>query len=287
MSIGVLCSGNLGLHILQKLYAVYPVSFVFTDSKSIVITSFCQDNNIPLFRGNPRNGNCNSFLSDKQCDILLSVNYIFLVDNDLISFPKKYAINVHGSLLPKYRGRTPHVWAIINNEKMTGITAHLIDSGCDTGNIVEQIEVEIEPSDTGASILDKFNLLYWPLIDKVLNKIKYNQLTSVTQYHAKATYFGKRTPEDGLIDWSWQKERIYNWVRAQAHPYPGAFTYINGSKLVIDSISFTDDGFRYDIPNGTVISFNPFLVKTSNGVVKIDVFRGSINEYNDKQMVLG
>ena len=278
MNLGILCSGQLGLQVLKQLASEYRISFVCTDSNSREIIEFCTAHAFPIFIGNPRKTNPENFLSTRACEVLLSINYIFLIEDNLIKFPSKYAINIHGSLLPKYRGRTPHVWAIINNEKKTGITAHLIDAGCDTGDILEQIEVEICNEDTGASILDKFSELYIPLIRSVLNKIDNNQLFPTPQNHSKATYFGKRTPDDGNINWNWQKERINNWVRAQAKPYPGAFTYLNDKKITIDAISFTDEGYNFEVTNGTVLAIDPLKVKKPNGVIQIDLFRESINE---------
>lgn len=278
MNLGILCSGHLGLHVLKQLASEYRISFVFTDSNSREIIAFCTAHEFPIFIGNPRKTNPENFLSTRACEVLLSINYIFLIADNLIKFPSKYAINIHGSLLPKYRGRTPHVWAIINNEKKTGITAHLIDADCDTGDILEQIEVEICNEDTGASILDKFSELYFPLIRSVLYKIDNNQLFPTPQNHSKATYFGKRTPDDGHINWNWQKERINNWVRAQAKPYPGAFTYLNDKKVTIDAISFTDEGYNFEVSNGTVLAIDPLRVKTQNGVIQIDQFRESIDE---------
>ena len=286
MILGVLCSGNLGFQVLKQLAAEYRISFVFTDSNSKEITEFCASKGLPIFIGNPRKSNPVEFLASRSCDVLLSINYLFIIEDDLINFPKKYAINIHGSLLPKYRGRTPHVWAIINNEKKTGITAHIIDSGCDTGNIIEQIEVEISMDDTGASVLDKFNKIYFPLVKSVLHKIENNQIVPTPQNHLKATFFGKRIPEDGHIDWSWQKERIYNWVRAQAKPYPGAFTYVNEKKLIIDRISYTDDGYEFHIENGTVLGIDPLKVKTPNGVIQIDQFREIIDEIIPHKTIL-
>lgn len=278
MTLGVLCSGNLGLQVLRQLSHEYSISFVFTDFGSHEIMDFCKAIELPVFIGNPRKHNTQEFLSSKICDVLLSVNYLFIIKEDLINLPRMYAVNIHGSLLPKYRGRTPHVWAIINNEKKTGITAHLIDSSCDTGDIVEQIEVAISSDDTGSSILNKFNDLYLSIIKSVLDKIENNKLLPIPQDHSKATYFGKRTSEDGWIDWNWQKERINNWVRAQAYPYPGAFTYANGKKLIIDSISFSDDGFDYQMVNGTVLSINPLKVKTSNGVIILNSCREKFDD---------
>lgn len=278
MTLGLLCSGNLGCEILKLLFNKYTISCVLTDSRSNDIISFCEFNKLPYFKGNPRNNDCNSFIQDKSCDILLSVNYLFLINENLIQFPKKYAINIHGSLLPKYRGRTPHVWAIINNEIKTGITAHLIESGCDTGDIIDQIEIPIESNETGAMILDKFNLLYGPFVEKILDNIILNQVSLTPQDHSKATYFGKRNPEDGRINWNWQKERIHNWVRAQAYPYPGAFTIMEGKQLTIDRISFTNDGYHFQTPNGQIISLEPLKIKTPNGIIQVEQFRGQIGQ---------
>jgi len=287
MILGVLCSGNLGFQILKKIESEYFVSFVFSDSASNDIISLCKEKQLPLFIGNPRNGRSRTFLEEKFCDIILSVNYLFLIDKDIISLPSKYAINIHGSLLPKYRGRTPHVWAIINSENKIGITAHIIDEGCDTGDILDQIEVEIGYNDTGAIVLKKYNELYWLLIKRVLIKIETGKVERIPQDHSKATFFGKRTPEDGLINWTWQKERIRNWVRAQADPYPGAFTYINGEKLIIDEVSFDDQGFSCDMSDGLVISIDPLKVKTSNGVLRIDSYRGNMPLIKENQTILG
>ena len=278
MKLGILASGNLGLNIIKHLSNLYQVEMVFTDKKSVAIIDFCLFNNIPCFTGNPRNKRSSVFISDKKIDILISVNYLFLIEQDLISLPNLIAFNVHGSLLPKYRGRTPHVWSIINNERKTGVTAHIIEEGCDTGGILEQIEIDIDEDDTGASLLKKYERLYPVIIDSVLNKIKNNSLSIEKQDEKYATYFGKRTPEDGGIDWNWQKERIRNWVRAQTEPYPGAFTFFDGKKIVIDEVKFSDYGFNYSLPNGSVVSLNPILIKTPNGLVEITKFR-DVNKF--------
>ena len=276
MKIGILASGELGFSILCKILQRYELSFVMTDRSSDSIHSFCNTHSIPIFVGNPREGKSNDFLSRVSCDVLISINYIFLIEQNLIQIPKILAFNIHGSLLPKYRGRTPHVWSIINNEKLTGITAHLIDVGCDTGDIIEQVQIIIEDYDTGASILKKYESNYYTLVENVLNKISKNQLVTIEQDNSKATYFGKRTPDDGLIDWTWHRERIYNWIRAQSFPYPGAFTYYFNNKIIIDWIEFDDNGFDFNIPNGTIVSINPIRVKTPNGLVKITKLRNSI-----------
>lgn len=273
MTLGVLASGHLGHKVLRQLVVDKTVRFVMTDRNSTDIQFFCENQKIPCFIGNPRRGNCSNFLKDKTIDVLVSVNYLFIIEKDLIDLPSKLTFNVHGSLLPKYRGRTPHVWAIINNETATGVTAHIIDEDCDTGDIIQQIQVPIEDSDTGATVLNKFERLYPKLIANVLKRVEDNQIICLPQKAELATFFGKRTPDDGLIDWNWQRERIRNWVRAQAYPYPGAFTWDGSSKLIIDEVIFDEYGFDYRTPNGQVLTPNPLRVKVPNGVLRVTNIR--------------
>ncbi|WP_010228323.1 methionyl-tRNA formyltransferase [Gillisia marina] len=285
MRIGVLASGNLGYSVFKDLIKKNEVVFVMTDKKSFDIINFCKDYNFPNFVGNPRNGKSNEFLIEKKIDVLISINYLYLIEENLIKLPKKLAFNIHGSLLPKYRGRTPHVWSIINNDKETGITAHVIDKGCDTGDIIEQISVPINYNDTGAMILEKYNKLYVPLIDSVLEKIKNDSISLVPQENNKSSYFGKRSPEDGKIDWNWQKERIRNWVRAQSNPYPGAFSFYKSQQFIIDEIEYSDFAFDYEMTNGLILSHSPLLIKTPNGVVEIIKIRDNKPSFEVEQIL--
>jgi methionyl-tRNA formyltransferase len=275
LKIALLASGKIGFIAFEKLIKEYEISLVMTDRSSTDIINLSVEKKYPLFIGNPRGQKSFDLIKDKTVDILLSVNYLFIIEKDLINLPSKLAFNIHGSLLPKYRGRTPHVWAIINNESNTGVTAHVIDEKCDTGPIIKQILVPIEPNDTGAIILEKYAKIYYPLIKDVLIQIEKGAIQLTPQNESIATFFGKRSPEDGHINWNWQKERIYNWIRALSHPYPGAFTLIGNNKLFIDSIEFSDYGFNFEMPNGLIISVMPFLIKTSNGVVKVTKFRNT------------
>lgn len=276
LSICLLISGNLGYSLLKYLFSKTGVKIhsVFTDKKSDVIQAFCSDNKIYCFVGNPRNNKSESFrnnIKDKS-DIVLSINYLFLIENDLITYPKSYAINVHGSLLPKYRGRTPHVWAIINNEKETGITAHIITTECDKGDIIAQKVIPITKEDTGGSILEKYKESYPLLIDEVISKVQSGNLETKKQDESKATYYPKRTPDDGEIDWNWRKERIYNWVRAMAPPdYSGAFFFDGNKKVVVKKAVFSDVGFPEMCENGTIIQHreNEYLVKVQNGCITL------------------
>lgn len=292
MRFGVLCSGGLGYKCLRELSKNINIQFVLTDSKSFDVIQFCEQEEIPLYKLNPRKNNPNKFiveqeLDKKRVDVIISINYLFIVEKNIIALAEKCIFNIHGSLLPKYRGRTPHVWSIINNERYTGITAHLIDEGCDTGDIIEQIQIEILESDTGASILEKYENLYMPLINSVIEKLENGKLILQKQDESKSSYFGKRMPEDGLINWNWQKERIRNWVRAQSYPYPGAFSYMNREKLIIDEVVYRDYAFTYTDDNGMVLSDNPLIIKTPNGCVEITRIRNSMEHIIKKGIVLG
>jgi methionyl-tRNA formyltransferase len=191
-------------------------------------------------------------------------------------------------LLPKYRGRTPHVWAIINNEKKTGITIHDITLECDAGDIFLQKEIPVKHSDTGASILRRYSFHYPRIIRSFLQSLKEGKITAIKQDENLMTYFGKRTPEDGRINWNWQRERIYNWVRALAHPYPGAFCFLRDVRIIINRIVFSDLGFFSDTGNGTVVSVaeDSFIVKTQNGCIEVVDYNIENNIMPSKEDVL-
>lgn len=279
-------SNHLGFQVLSYLYSnQVDIVLVLTDSNSEEVIDFCIANSIRCFKGNPRNGRAIEFINNQHIkyDILLSVNYLFIIEQDLIDSPRHYAVNVHGSLLPRYRGRCPNVWSIINGEKEYGTTAHFMNSKCDDGDIIKQLVIPIGEETTGGELLEKENefIPVWTL--ELTKELESGHFERRKQDVSKATYFGKRTPADGHINWDWQKERIQNWVRAQAMPYyPGAFAYIDRKKIIINRISFSDMGFSWDIPNGTVVECNcdePF-VKTPNGIVKLEevVFDGKIEK---------
>lgn len=272
LKLGFLCSGGLGLSLLAHSINRYDIKFVLTDKKSKAICNLAKENKIPLFSGNPREGKGYEFVKNYEVDLIASVNYLFLIEEDLINHSNKITFNIHGSLLPKYRGRTPHVWSIINGEKEAGITAHLIDPNCDTGEILFQKKVSIEYEDTGADILIKYHKLYVPLFEKVMSSVKNNTIVAFPQDESKATYFGKRTPEDGEINWNWKRENIRNWVRAQAYPYPGAFTFLDKQKVIIDRVLTRPDSFSGD--NGLIVKNDSYVaIKVKDGIVILDQIR--------------
>ncbi len=275
--IGMLLGGSLGVSVLKELIDFFEIAFILTDRGSPEVPELAKQLNFTLFVGNPREGNALEFISSlnqKHVDVLVSANYRFLISEDLISYPRLFAINIHGSLLPRYRGRAPLIWAIINGEKESGITIHCIDDGCDTGDILLQKRINIPSDATGGEMVDVFSTMYPSLIKKTLDDIKNGTYVRSVQDESEVTYYGRRTPEDGLICWDWHKERIYNWVRALAYPYPGAFTLFEKNKIIINSVCFSTKGFSSSDPNGLVLAIesnNP-VIKTPNGALILNDF---------------
>lgn len=238
------CGSNLaGTRVLSDLLST-PASFsiieVWTsedpeakaDPESSVFI-LAEKQKLPIFTGNPRKGIDTASLSLRGLDLILCVNYRYILTREIYKAARLGAINIHGSLLPAYRGRTPNTWAIINGETETGVTVHVIDDGIDTGPILCQSTIPITLHDTGHSLSLKLTSVYPQLVREAIRKIQEKTFAPIPQDESKATVFPKRNPDDGRIDWTWTAKRIFDWVRAQTAPYPGAFTYLRGIKMTV------------------------------------------------------
>jgi methionyl-tRNA formyltransferase len=142
-------------------------------------------------------------------------------------------LGMHNSSLPKYRGGSPLVWTMINGEKQAGLSLFSFTKGIDEGDIWAQESVEIGPDDYIADILMKLEAKAIALLREKYLDILNGKLKPVPQNHNLATYCAMRIPEDGLIDWHKPSQGVYNFIRAQSDPYPGAFTISEGKKLII------------------------------------------------------
>lgn len=215
-----------------------------TDLSSLSVDSLCKEKSIQYYYENPQK-NINfykSIFTHCKDDYLISVNYRFIIPEEVFGF-FNLAFNIHGSLLPKYRGRTPHVWAIINGEKVTGVTSHIMVQEVDAGDIISQKEIMIDNHDTGNDLLNKFKIVYPQVLLDSLKKIESNE-PFVEQRHHEATYFGKRIPEMGYLDPFNTTEKIINYIRALAPPYPGAYYYdCTGKKIIIEKASIAEEVF--------------------------------------------
>lgn len=163
-------------------------------------------------------------------EVLFSFYYRNLLGKDILAIPSSGSFNLHGSMLPAYRGRCPVNWVLLNGERRTGVTLHHIIEAPDAGDIVGQKEVMIGFEDTAYTLYQKLCAEAGELLEELLPLIKTRTAPRRTQNLKQGSYFGGRRPEDGKIDWSWPVLRIYNLVRAVTAPYPGAFTHLSGGE---------------------------------------------------------
>ena len=161
-------------------------------------------------------------------DFLFSFYYRAMLKAPLLALPSCGALNTHGSLLPKYRGRVPINWAIIHGETETGATLHYMTTKPDDGDIVAQTAVPILPDDTAKEVFDKVTVAAEITLHEALPGLVAGTAPRRPQDASLASYFGARKPEDGVIDWSKSATEIHNLVRAVAPPYPGARTTLDG-----------------------------------------------------------
>ena len=166
-------------------------------------------------------------------DFFFSFYYREMLKAPLLAIPKRGALNMHGSLLPKYRGRVPVNWAIIRAETETGATLHYMTEKPDNGDIVAQQAVPILPNDTAHEVFQKVTVAAEMALNDVLPSLLAGTAKAAKQDLSKGAYFGGRKAEDGIIDWSQSALEIHNLVRAVAPPYPGAMTQVMGKPLRI------------------------------------------------------
>ena len=164
---------------------------------------------------------------------LFSFYYRQVLKPELLALAPRGAFNMHGSLLPKYRGRVPVNWAIINGERETGATLHEMAAKPDAGRIVDQQSVPILPDDMALEVFNKVTVAAEIVLDRSLPGLLSGTAQLRPQDLSQGGYFGPRRPEDGRIDWSQAARKVHDLVRAVAPPYPGAFSDIAGVRVRI------------------------------------------------------
>ncbi len=166
-------------------------------------------------------------------DFLFSFYYRHVLCPDLLALAPRGAYNMHGSLLPKYRGRVPVNWAVLQGERETGATLHEMVAKPDAGRVVAQFSVPILPDDTAFEVFNKLTVAAEITLNGVLPSLIAGNAPHRAQDLTQGGYFGGRKPEDGRIDWSQSADAIHNLVRAVAPPYPGAFFDLAGERLLV------------------------------------------------------
>ncbi|PKN21004.1 MAG: formyltransferase [Deltaproteobacteria bacterium HGW-Deltaproteobacteria-6] len=213
-------------------------------------------------------------------DVIFSVYYRKMIGRAILDIPRLGAMNLHGSLLPAYRGRCPVNWVLVKGEHQTGVTLHFMVDKPDAGDIVGQQEVNIDFQDTARTLYDKLCAAAGQLLNNLLPVIKTGQIPSRKQDLTRGSYYGGRRPEDGRIDWTKSAVEIYNLIRAVTNPYPGAFSLLeNDEKIIVwraepAALSFGNE------PGDVEISGQDVLVKTG-----IDAIRLLDVEISGKRMI--
>jgi methionyl-tRNA formyltransferase len=189
---------------------------------------------IPVLRpANAEAAGIERTLHQLRPDFIFSFYYRSLIGEGVLGCARRAALNMHGSLLPKFRGRAPVNWAIVHGERETGATLHHMVAKADAGDIVDQQAVPILCDDTARDVMDKVTTAAEIVLARSLPLLAAGT-ASRTPQPAGSPYYGRRTPEDGRIDWRWPAARIHNLVRAVAPPYPGAFSEMSGQRWIIE-----------------------------------------------------
>ncbi len=171
-------------------------------------------------------------IRELEPDLIVTAAYGRILTKDVLEVPGYGCINVHASLLPKYRGAAPIQWALINGDARTGITTMFMDEGMDTGDILLTKEIDIGPDMNAGELFDCLKELGARTLIETLEAMESGTLTRTPQDHSKAVNVPMMTKESGLIDWNKSAEEIHNLVRG-TYPWPGAFTFYKGSRLKI------------------------------------------------------
>ena len=248
------------------LNAGYDIAAVFTHADDPKENNFygsvaqlCARNGIPVHA--PEDANHPLWverIAKLKPDYLFSFYYRNLLSEALLGTASKGAFNLHGSLLPKYRGRAPANWVLVNGETETGVTLHRMVKRADAGAILAQQKVTIERSDTGLTLHAKLRDAATSLLRDALPQLVAGKLTETAQDDSQASYFGRRTAADGKLEWKKPAEELFNLVRAVTQPYPGAFCAVGEHKLIVWQAEVVkgNDG----LAPGRVISVNPLRI---------------------------
>ncbi|MDY0833530.1 bifunctional UDP-4-amino-4-deoxy-L-arabinose formyltransferase/UDP-glucuronic acid oxidase ArnA [Pseudomonas sp. SED1] len=248
------------------LNAGYEIAAVFTHADDPKENNFygsvaqlCARNGIPVHA--PEDANHPLWIeriAKLNPDYIFSFYYRNLLSEALLATAKKGAFNLHGSLLPQYRGRAPANWVLVNGETETGVTLHRMVKRADAGAILAQQKVVIDRTDTGLTLHAKLRDATTNLLRDALPQLAQGKLTETAQDESKASYFGRRTAADGKLDWKKPAEELFNLVRAVTQPYPGAFCAVGEHKLIVWNAEVVKG--NEGLAPGRVISVNPLRI---------------------------
>ena len=204
-------------------------------------------------------------------DLILSVYYRNMVGVPILEIPRLGAFNMHGSLLPKYRGRAPINWAVLHGEPRIGMTLHKMVKRADAGDIVDQQGVDIGPRDTAEQAFRKVLPCARAVLARQIDALLSGAARATPQDESQATYFGGRKPEDGRIDFAKTSAEIFNLIRAVTDPYPGAFVDVAQTARLMIWWAETRPrpATAANAHPGEILSLAPLIVATADGALEL------------------
>jgi methionyl-tRNA formyltransferase len=231
------------------------------------VKNLALQNNIPVFTPESLSPADIDNIRKIAPQIILSVYYRSLLPAEVLKLALRGAYNIHGSYLPKYRGRAPVNWVLVNGESETGATLHHMTARADAGDIVEQEKVKIAFEDDAFSLTKKVSAAAVGIIKRALPLLENGPAPARPQDMAQSTRFGRRTPADGRINWAWDALKIYNLIRAVTKPFPGAFAQVDGKEIIIWRAKPLDK--KSGLPAGGVALRAPFIIATGGNDLEI------------------
>lgn len=234
-------SKELGFSVFKKIHQLDNESMQacitfddHTDTRSCFrqFCKYCEDNKIQLYVLN-KPKDIRQIILELHPDLCFVLGWYFIIDSETLSSVPMGFIGIHNSILPKYRGFAPLVWMMINGEDKAGFSLFNLSNGMDTGDIWATGEVFINDEDYIEDVLRKINIEILAMLDNKYLQIINQQIKPYKQPETLPSYCARRTEEDGIIDWHLPAKKVYDFIRAQSHPYPGAYTLVKGKRLSI------------------------------------------------------
>lgn len=261
----------------ERVVAVFthqdsPKEYIWFDS----VEKLAKENQIPVFT--PSSANTPEVIEtikNLKPDIIFSFYYRQMIAQEILDIPTLGALNMHGSLLPKYRGRCPANWVIIHGESKTGATLHYMVKAPDAGDIVDQEAVEIDPYDTAGIVMTKINEAAQRVLKRQLVPLKEGRAPRIVQDHSLSSYFGGRGPKDSQLNWHQSALKIHNLIRSlQPYPqYPPAFTSLDGKEIWLMQSEVPPSKIASCVTPGqiTAVSKDEIEVACGNGCERIKI----------------
>ncbi len=190
-------------------------------------------------------------------DVIVVIAFGQILSKEILDIPRLGCINVHASLLPKYRGAAPIQWAVINGDEYSGVDTMYMEEGLDTGDIIESVKVKLDKDETGGSLFDRLSLKGAEVILSTLKKLESGEFSRTKQDESQATYAGKITKDMGLLDYNKSASELECLIRG-LNPWPAAFTFLDSKRVKVWKASVVD--IDKNVTPGTIVSKKKQLV---------------------------